>query len=260
MTTQKKILRGRRKGGMQFPHTSLKRAVQYARKLVSKTHTETQPASIILKGVFDNAGSAGKVRASALKQYDLLTGPASAYNATALAKQINSAPPEELAPLLQQACLHPRLFKSLYDTFQNDTVSHAKIKQQALSLGVHPDSGDEAVRMFVESAVFSGLAREKGGDVEITAPSALVPPEVEIDRDEQNSADQTETDGEADGGTETDEGKAGGVERPPGSNPPVTRRLTTRSAQMQVNLSLDSTMDPEKLEKSLNLLKKFGVI
>jgi hypothetical protein len=29
---------------------------------------------------------------------------------------------------------------------------------------------------------------------------------------------------------------------------------------MQVSLSVDSTMDPEKLEKSLALLKKFGVI
>jgi len=259
MTPKKRILAGRRKGGMQFPHASLKRAVEYARKLVSKTHTGPQPASIILKGVFNNAGSVGKIRASAEKQYDLMTGPASAYNATALAKQINSAPPEELAPLLQKACLHPRLFKSLYDTFQNDTVTHAKIKQQALSLGVHPDSGDEAVRLFVESAVFAGLARETGGDVEITAPSTLLPPEV----DSEEGGDQTDADDERGDETEQQdvtEDTGADAAGKPGKSKSLPRRLTAPGAQMQVNLSLDSTMDPEKLEKSLNLLKKFGVI
>jgi hypothetical protein len=32
------------------------------------------------------------------------------------------------------------------------------------------------------------------------------------------------------------------------------------SGTVKVNLSLDSTMDPEKLEKSLKLLKKYGVL
>ena len=41
------------------------------------------------------------------------------------------------------------------------------------------------------------------------------------------------------------------------------KRQISRSAsrsQMQISLTLDSTMDPEKLQKSLELLKRYGVI
>jgi hypothetical protein len=80
--------RGGRKGGTQFPQVSLAKAADYAKKLVSKTHTGPQPAAIILKGVFDAKGGKGQVRAGALKQYGLLAGSSDAYTASQLAKDL----------------------------------------------------------------------------------------------------------------------------------------------------------------------------
>src|SRR6266496_3026903 len=168
MVEKKKMPKGGRKGGAQFPQTPLKQAVEFARKLVAKTHNGPQPENIVLKGVFNSATAPGKVRASALKQYDLMQGESTAYDATELARSINSAPQDELSPLLHKAFLHPKIFKALFETFQNDTVSRAKIRQQALKLNVHPDSADKCVDLFVESAVYAGVASEKDGEIQIS--------------------------------------------------------------------------------------------
>src|SRR5687767_1152106 len=111
MTEPKKTMpKGGRKGAKRFPHLHLQDAVEYAKKLVSKTHTGPQPAEIILTGVFGSRGPTGEVRVSALKQYDLLTGSADAYAASDLAKRIVAAPQEEQKPLLAQAFKHAEVF------------------------------------------------------------------------------------------------------------------------------------------------------
>lgn len=255
MTAKKHIPKGHRRGGTQFPRIPLKRAVEYAKKLVSKTHTGSQTATIILKGVFNNAGSLGKIRASALKQYDLLTGTTSAYDATELAKQINSAPPGEQMPLLQRACLKPKLFKSLFDTFQNDTVSKAKIKQQALTLGVHPDSGDEAVNIFVDSLTEAGLAHDAHGEFAISATF-----DAPVEQGEPSEATTTSsTLDQPDFTPEQALEKSFSTDQKRDKTTHQFSRAAGRS-QMQINLTLDSTMDPEKLQKSLDLLKRYGVL
>jgi hypothetical protein len=250
MTEKKKIPKGGRKGGAQFPQTPLKRAVEFAKKLVAKTHNGPQPESIILKGVFNNAGPTGKVRASALKQYDLMQGEASAYNATGLARSINSAPPEELGPLLRKAFLHPKVFRALFDTFQNDSVSHAKIRQQALQLNVHPDSGDKCVNLFVESAVYAGLASEKDDEVQISSSASVSKPD-------EDGATGAEESNERSGRSESTEGNIEGNK----SKEVILRKpVKSGGGQMNISITLDSTMDPEKLEKYLKLLRDYGAI
>src|SRR5260370_24144240 len=138
--TTKKTLKGGRKGGTLFPKIKLKKALDYGKKLVAKTHTGPQPEKTILPGVFGNAGPGGKVRASALKQFGLLEGTADAYQATQLAKDIDAAPPEDRPPLLQRAFRSSKLFNQIFETFHGDTVSKAKIEQRARGLQVHPDS------------------------------------------------------------------------------------------------------------------------
>ena len=92
--------KGGRKGGTVFPRVALKDAINYARKLVSKTHTAAQPKDVILSGVIGAKGGTGDVRISALKQYGFLKGDvATHFTATALAKKIEAAPSEELVPL-----------------------------------------------------------------------------------------------------------------------------------------------------------------
>jgi hypothetical protein len=67
-----KMPKGGRKGGTIFPRLNLKQALEYSKKLVSKTAVAPQPGATILAGVFNNAGPEGKVRLSALKQFGLL--------------------------------------------------------------------------------------------------------------------------------------------------------------------------------------------
>jgi hypothetical protein len=267
MTIPKNLIQGKRKGGTQFPQISLNRAVEYARKLVSKTHTGPQPDTIILKGVFNNAHSDGKIRASALKQYKLLSGVTSAYDATDLAKRINSAPAEELQPFLQEACLNPKLFKSLYATFQGDTVTRAKIRQQALQLEVHPESGDKAVGIFVDSIVYAGLATEANGEITISRQvTAAIVTEAESEIDESKHADlpapSDQVTPPSDGIAASDLAKPAETKQTDSraaSEPPLQIHGVGRG-QMNVNLTVDSTMDPEKLDKSLALLRRYGVI
>jgi|SRR5271157_1385490 len=77
--------KGGRKGGTLFPKIGLKQALEYAMKLVAKTHTGPQPEKTVLPGVFGSSSNPGKVRASALKQFGLLEGGREAYQATPLA-------------------------------------------------------------------------------------------------------------------------------------------------------------------------------
>ena len=165
--------KGGRKGGTTFPRLNLKQALEYADKLVGKTHTAPQPAKTILPGVFGNAGPEGGVRASALKQYGLLEGPKSAYQATKLAKDIVAAPQGDLRPLLQHAFLNPKLFMQIFETYHGDLVTKAKIRQRALALKVHPDSADECVNIFIDSAVTAGLGTLDGDSITLVKADAV---------------------------------------------------------------------------------------
>src|ERR1051326_2738011 len=127
----KKMPKGGRKGGTLFPRINLKSALEYSKKLVAKTHTGAQPDTIILPGVFGSAAAPGKVRASALKQFGLLTGEADAYQATQLAKDIDSTPVPDRIPLMQRAFKSSKLFNQIFETFHGDTVTKAKIEQRA---------------------------------------------------------------------------------------------------------------------------------
>lgn len=246
-TKKKAVPRGGRKGGTQFPRVELKQAIEFAKKLVSKTHTGPQPESIILKGVFNNSGPIGKVRAATMKQYGLLKGSPKAYEASTLAKQISAAPPNEISQLCQQVCLSPKLFKTLYDTFHSDTVSKAKIRQQAANLEVHPESLDDCVSIFVKSAVYASLAREDGDNVGFTTAKGS----VALDEKARQKKD------DADSAKETTEEKMHRDEE--SLNPNNSLRLHGRT-KAQVEIKIDPSMDPEKLEKLLGVLKKYGQI
>lgn len=72
--TKKKPPKGGRKGGTTFPRLALQQALEYAKKLVSRTAISAQPEATVLAGIFGNSGPEGKVRLSALKQFGLLEG------------------------------------------------------------------------------------------------------------------------------------------------------------------------------------------
>ena len=243
-----------KKGGTVFPRISLADAVPLAKKLVSKTHVAPQHADIILPGVFGSSGPRGQVKASALKQYRLLDGKSDAYVASELAKRINSAPTDELYILYAEACLAPKVFGLLYKTFHGDTVSIAKLKQQAAAAGVHPDFHDECVNLFSKSIEFAQLGKIIGETVQL-APLVEGTPS----RSGEAVGEENNHDGELSDGDET----------PPLDDKEDNLRDerdrgrvidTPARAIINVSVTLDSSLDTEKLERQLALLRKYGAL
>lgn len=248
---KKKTPKGGRKGGTLFPKIDLARAEDYAKRLVSKTHTGAQPAAIILPGVFDSSKDQGEIRASALKQYNLLEGDPKAYQASELGKQLASSPPEEITPFRQRACLAPKVFKVLFDTFQGDTISRAKIRQQAINLKVHPDTADNCVEVFVSSLQHAGLAKADQDNVVFVKSPAEAPHAARETTPEVGVAQAQPATVETPAGKEEILQPVGPAELP---KPPRT------TGPIQVNITVDPSMDPEKLEKLLKLLKQYGAL
>jgi hypothetical protein len=252
----KKTPKGGRKGGALFPKLNLKHAVDYAKKLVAKTHTGAQPEKTILPGVFGSAGPTGKVRASALKQYGLLEGKVDAYKATKLAKDIDAALAEDSPHLLQSAFLRPKLFAELFETFHGDTVSKARIEQRARGLEVHPDSAAECAQLFIESALTAGLGTASGDSISLAKAGSLPP-----------SAGSAASDDVHDEFGEED--AAPGDER--AGDKPLAGKNASHGEVVQstgqgakpgvaITLTVDSSSDPDKLEKQLKLLRQYGMI
>lgn len=244
-------LQGRKKGGTKFPQVSLEDATKYAKKLVSKTHTGPQSETVILPGVFGSSTSPGKIRASALKQYGLMIGEAAAYEASKLAKDLDSAPDDERAVYLRQAFMNVNVFKSLYDTFVGDSTSPAKIRQQVAQLGVHPDNAEKATKLFIDSAVFCGAAAFDGDNVALLRLNASG---SSTDLEPQTNLDETQLPSEDAEDEEVDTG----VDKSDMSNGP--RREGGARAVINVSVTLDSSLDTDKLEKQLRLLRKYGAL
>jgi hypothetical protein len=206
--------------------------------------------------VFGNSGSEGKVRASALKQFGLLEGDATAYQATTLAKNIESSPAEERTPLLQSAFLAAKPFKELFETFHGDQISKSKIKQAASGLKVHPESSDQCAELFMESSVTAGLGSRDGDILQLLSSQNAASGAPQPIDDAENAPNNS--------------GEAHTEEPPPAEEPAAAKNwggvdlhvpdTGTTKAGVTVNLNVDSSSDPDKFEKQLKLLKQFGVI
>lgn len=262
--------KGGRKGGSVFPRVALTDAISYARKLVSKTHTGPQPQDVIFSGVVGAKGSRGGTRISALKQYGFLKGDLkSNYSADDLAIKIVAAPPDELVSLYRQAMLKPTVFRKLFETFHGDAVSKAKLKQRAAGLKVHPDETTTCVDLYISGMSAAGLVTVEGDQIRHLASSDVATAPATSTADEDEAESET-TDDEA-GGEEAieAEGRDREVAATNGANVNETNtkvRALKESGQLgpravfNVNVTLDSSLDIEKLQKQLDLLKRFGAI
>lgn len=260
--------KGGRKGGSIFPRVALADAVGYAKKLVSKTHTGPQSRDVVLMGVIGSKHEKGEVGMSALKQYGLMTGDnKSNYSANDLAKKISSAPPEELIPLYRSAALKPAVFKALFETYHGDTVSKAKLKQRAADLKVHPDETGNCVELYAASMATAQLVTIAGDQVTHVASAEAVVPAKAPAEDEESDAWATDV-------TATeDSAQASGAENITAVPPSVAKKLANASAGasreidagvpravFNVNVTLDASLDVDKLEKQLALLRRYGAL
>jgi hypothetical protein len=262
--------KGGRKGGSVFPRVALTDALQYATKLVSKTHTSMQPKDLILSGVVGAKSGTGEVRMSALKQYGFLKGNAkTGFSADELAKKVAAAPPDEVVPLYQQAMLRPTIFKKLFDTYHGDTVTKAKLKQRAADLNVHPDETDTCVDLYVSGMETAGLVTVDGDRIVHKAASDLSKTDTQVEErgqieqglpklvSDQDGVENKPSDAVALGA------RSDAIVLPnggPPNDPASALNQHGPRAVFNVNVTLDSSLDIEKLQKQLELLKRFGAI
>jgi hypothetical protein len=272
--TEKKALnlaKGGRKGGTIFPRISLSDAINYAHKLVVKTHSAPQPKDIIFSGVFGAKGGKGNVRMSALKQYGFIKNDQKGnFLAEELAKKIEAAPPEELISLYRQAILKPTVFKKLFDTFHGDTVSKAKLKQRAADFKVHPDETATCVDLYLSGMKIAGLVVVDGDQVTHVASSDVdtvlvtsVTVEMEPEAIDEDMGDEESIEGldSTDEGAGVAENDANHDKKPAKAKPsPKGAVELGPRAVFNVNVTLDSSLDIEKLQKQLELLKRYGAI
>lgn len=246
---------GGAKGGARYPRTDLKKAVAYAKRLVGKTHTGPQPENIVLPGVFDSAADAGRIRASSLKQYDLMEGTAKGYFASDLAKDIAASPEDEVMPLLQQAIFKASVFKQMYDTYQGDDTTRAKLKQKALALSVHLEVADNCVETFLTSCEYAGLARIDGDAIHLVSSQEIQQGKLPDALDE-NPSDRLSDNSDEDGSESKPEKQSVPILKNDAGRPAAA----AIRAGVTVNFDITSSLDTDKLRVQLELLRKFGVI
>jgi len=263
--------KGGRKGGSVFPRVGFMDAIKYARKLVSKTHTAPQPKDVILSGVVGAKAGIGAVRMSALKQYGFLKGDAkTGFSAGDLAKKISAAPPEELVALYREAALRPTIFKQLFDTFHGDMVSKAKLKQRAADLKVHPDETFTCVDLYVEGMVTAELVTVEGDQVKHLASNDVVAGAIaEHAADAESGASDNDSESEdLDGTVSSTDTNEGALPKDSSDSIGAAKSLAVpqegivkrSQAVFDVSITLDSSLDTDKLQKQLELLKRFGAI
>lgn len=248
--------KGGRKGGTTFPRLGLTEALTFSENVTRKTHTGAQSVENIRVGVFGSKGPRGGVKAAALKQYGLLDEEDGTYNATPLAREIDAAPQEERSPLWRRAFLTSKIFAQMYETYQGDEVSRPKLRQLAITKGVHADNADECVDNFVSGALRCGLACGEHEDrVTLVRKDASEPVPDTLEGEEEEVQQEQLT--------------AGNDPPPPPAKPePKTKTVesptddppTRGKVQVNLNLHVDSSTDPETLRKQLEYLEKFGVI
>ncbi|WP_148661417.1 hypothetical protein [Roseateles chitosanitabidus] len=206
---------------------------------------------------------------SALKQYGLMTGDTkSNFSADDLAKKISAAPPEELIPLYRRAALKPAIFRALFETYHGDTVSKAKLKQRAADLKVHPDETGNCVDLYSASMVTAQLVTIAGDQVahlasaEASAPSVQLNDEVDCNASEAEAlaSDKSAASGKLDGVVAAPQEGTTMSTKGDGASAREIDGGTAPRAVFNVHVTLDASLDVEKLEKQLALLRRYGAL
>lgn len=259
---KKKIMpKGGRKGGSVFPRVSLEDALKYAKKLVTKTHVARISQDVVYSGVVGAKGGKGAVRASSLKQYGLLDGDNKKdFSASSLAKKIASAPTEEAIALYRDSALRPNIFKRLSETFHGDAVSRAKLKQRAAELKVHPEETEACIAVYLSTMLTAELVRTEGDlfrhltaeELSSDAAAGLVESEGSNESELEGAGSPIEQ-----GLADDEDSLAEQEEGPPARRAPEG---SAPRAVFTVSVQLDASLDTEKLEKQLALLKKYGAL
>jgi len=152
--------------------------------------------------------------------------------------------------------VHPARLRRLFP----QQVPRLLVRQRAKELGVHPASADECAQIFIDSAITSGLGTLSAENLALINAGAIATlasapaPSLPDGNEPEEQAEETEK-----------EQVLGEAEEKPtlGNHGGTPSRLHTNgvpNADVRVNLTVDSSSDPDKLEKQLKLLKQFGLL
>ncbi|MBX7531815.1 hypothetical protein K3165_02620 [Qipengyuania sp. 1XM1-15A] len=233
------------KTAAQFPTHDLAQCIAWAERLVSKTHSAAQPLDIIYAAVVDAKGWRGRAKLSAMEQFGLAIYDGDTVEATDLAKEISRAPEDERGSSLKSAALTPKLFNAVYSTFSGDKVSLAKIRQRLLELGAHPDKVEKCVEIYSATLTFADLASLEGDQLTHGQAAKTAQTSGSLSSSEQAHDIPTSTEDQ-----ELEETR----------NMEPQNFLGRGRSAVEINISIDSTLDVEKLEQHLKLLKRYGAI
>ncbi|PPU89729.1 hypothetical protein XaclCFBP3371_06125 [Xanthomonas euvesicatoria pv. citrumelonis] len=234
--------------------------MKYSKKLVTKTHVARISQEVVYSGVVGAKNGLGAVRASALKQYGFLEGDNKReFSASTLAKKIASSPDNEVLPLYRESALKPNIFKKLSETFHGDAVSRAKLKQRAAELKVHPDETETCVDVYLSTMQTAELVRPEGDLFRHLTAQELgsVGPAGGEDIEESEESDLEGAEAPAEQELANVEEV---VEEEESASARKASKGSTPRAVFTVNVQLDASLDTEKLEKQLALLKKYGAL
>jgi len=241
-----------KKGGARFPRYSLVHLDSFLQELVSKTHTNTISLQQLNAGVFKlgTKSATGDIKCSALKQFNLIEGDSKKLKATELCSKIAVSEGDEKLELFREAFMKVGAFKNIIETYQNSNIEKQKISQYAVgSLKVHPDMKDEFVKVLLESAQMIKFCTVNGNTVAfINTPllSALGNEDKIEDNNDESDNESTESYAE-----NKESNFSGQI---------FSQKHQGQVSNINVNLDIDPSMDPEKLEKLLKLLKNYGAI
>jgi len=236
-----------KKGGTQFPKYSLKHLEQFLSSLNNKTYTNAITIEQLNAGVFGIGAnsSSGKIKSSALKQFGLIEGDYKKFKATELCSKIVISEQNEKQKNFQESFNKVKIFTNTFNTFHNSKIEKSKISQYAVStLKVHPELKEEFMKIFIESAEISGLCTVHGNivsllDLELVKNDGDILTDLEdaefSDDEIQDVPDNTKS-------------------------LSASSKTTGKISNINVNIDVDPSMDPEKLEKLLKLLKNYGAI
>lgn len=233
--------RGKKRGGTRFPRQHLEELVKHVESLVRKTFTYEVNLGQLNASVFGlSEGSAtGKIRLSSMRQFGLVQGRNKALKASPLAQDIAGSQGEERIRFLQKAFANVRTFADTFTTFAGDQTELAKIESYATApLGVHPDSAPLFAINFSRSAQVCGLGTFT--DDKISLEQSF---DFGVEQHAPAAPDTTATLVQE----SIDDASARAVTSSPGGGHRIT-------------IQVDSSMDPEKLEKQLHILRRYGLI
>jgi hypothetical protein len=125
---------------------------------------------------------------------------------------------------------------------------------------VHPESADECVACFIDGAVHAGLGALDGENIALTNAGAVTVPVATPIENGQGLEEPEESVEEAAPEHEVGEADVKSPDPNNGGGQPRRQSGAVPNADVRVTLTVDSSSDPDKLEKQLKLLKQYGLL